>query len=90
VAQAAQIAVELRARGWTVVNESPLAVLAVVPPTGKAAAGVVVQQVLKSGQAWVSLARYEERDIIRICVTHGETSDADLSILIAALETAAA
>ncbi len=90
VAQAAHIAVELRARGWAVVNDSPLAVLAVVPPPGRAAASVIVQQVLKSGRAWVSLARYEERDIIRICVTHGETSEADLSILIAALEAAAA
>jgi len=45
----------------------------------------VVDRVLKSGRAWVSLARFEERDVIRICVTHGETSDEDLSILLQAL-----
>jgi hypothetical protein len=35
----------------------------------------------------VSLARFEERDVIRICVTHGETSAADLAILIATLDS---
>jgi hypothetical protein len=45
----------------------------------------VVQRVLKSGRAWVSVARFEEQDVIRICVTHGETSDADVAILIEAL-----
>jgi len=47
----------------------------------------VVGRVLASGRAWVSLARFEERDVIRICVTHGETSAADLAILIAALDS---
>jgi hypothetical protein len=41
--------------------------------------------VLQSGRCWVSLARFEERDVIRICVTHGETSDEDIAILIEAL-----
>ena len=45
----------------------------------------VVERVLASGRAWVSLARFEERDVVRICVTHGETSDEDLSILLDAL-----
>jgi hypothetical protein len=34
----------------------------------------------------VSAARFEERDVIRICVTHGETSDADLAILVETLD----
>jgi hypothetical protein len=45
----------------------------------------VVERVLKSGRAWVSFTHFEERDVVRICVTHGETSDEDLSILIQAL-----
>jgi len=43
----------------------------------------------RATRAWVSLARFEERDVIRICVTHGETSGADLAILIEALQTSA-
>jgi hypothetical protein len=33
----------------------------------------------------VSLARFEEQDVIRICVTHGESSEDDVSILVSAL-----
>jgi hypothetical protein len=33
----------------------------------------------------VSLARFEEQDVIRICVTHGETSAEDLAMLVQAL-----
>jgi hypothetical protein len=68
-----------------VINESPLAVLTVVPPPGFGEPRTIVERVVKSGRAWVSLARFEERDVIRICVTHGETSEEDLSVLIETL-----
>jgi aromatic-L-amino-acid decarboxylase len=85
VEQAARIRRELEIGGWSIVNDSPLAVLNVVPPPALGTPGSVVQRVLASGRAWVSLARFEERDVVRICVTHGETSDEDLSILLDAL-----
>jgi glutamate/tyrosine decarboxylase-like PLP-dependent enzyme len=85
VAQAAWIRTELETRGWSVVNDSPLALLNVVPPAALGDPRSVVARVLKSGRAWVSLARFEEQDVVRICVTHGETSAADLAILVQAL-----
>jgi glutamate/tyrosine decarboxylase-like PLP-dependent enzyme len=85
VEQAAQIRAGLEARGWSIVNDSPLAVLSAVPPRAQGEPRRVVERVLKSGRAWVSLARFEERDVIRICVTHGETSDADIAILLDSL-----
>jgi aromatic-L-amino-acid/L-tryptophan decarboxylase len=85
VAQTARIRAGLEAQGWSIVNDSPLAVLSAVPPAALGNARAVVERVLKSGRAWVSLAHFEERDVVRICVTHGETSDEDLSILIQAL-----
>jgi aromatic-L-amino-acid/L-tryptophan decarboxylase len=85
VRQAAQIRDALERRGWTVVNDSPLALLNVVPPRALGEPRAVVERVVKSGRAWVSLARFEEREVIRICVTHGETSDADIGILVEAL-----
>jgi glutamate/tyrosine decarboxylase-like PLP-dependent enzyme len=85
VAQAAWIRSELERSGWSVVNDSPLAVLNVVPPAAVGDPRSVVARVLKSGRAWVSLARFEEQDVIRICVTHGETSAEDLAILVQAL-----
>lgn len=85
VAQAAWIRSQLEKRGWAVVNDSPLAVLNVVPPAALGDPRSVVTRVLKSGRAWVSLARFEEQDVVRICVTHGETSAEDLAILVQAL-----
>jgi hypothetical protein len=85
VAQVARIRAELETRGWQIANDSPLAVLAVVPPAALGSPGAVVERVLRSGHAWVSVARFEGRDVIRICVTHGETSDEDLTMLVKAL-----
>jgi len=85
VAQAARIRRELEQRGWSVVNDSPLALLNVVPPAHLGEPRALVARVLRSGRAWVSLARFEEQDVIRICITHGETSEADLAILIETL-----
>jgi len=85
VAQAARIREGLEARGWSIINDSPLAVLAAVPPPALGTVRTIVERVLQSGRAWVSLARFEERDVVRICVTHGETSEEDLSVLIEAL-----
>ena len=87
VAQAAWIRTELEKRGWSVVNDSPLALLNVTPPAAFGTPRSIVARVLKSGRAWVSLARFEEQDVIRICVTHGETSAEDLAILVQALHS---
>jgi len=90
VAQADWIRGELERRGWSIVNDSPLAVLSAVPPAAMGDPRTVVARVLKSGRAWVSLARFEEQDVIRICVTHGETSARDLAILVEALHPSSA
>ena len=90
VALSGRIRRELESRGWSVLNDSPLALLTVVPPAAVGEARAVVERVLKSGRAWVSLARFEERDVVRICVTHGETSAADVSILVETLHSPAA
>ena len=86
VAQTAWIRGELERRGWRVVNDSPFALLNVVPPARLGEPQAVLARVLASGRAWVALARFEEQDVIRICVTHGETSDADLAILVETLD----
>jgi glutamate/tyrosine decarboxylase-like PLP-dependent enzyme len=85
VALTAWIRAQLERRGWSVVNDSPLALLNVVPPAALGDPRSAVARVLKSGRAWVSLARFEEQDVVRICVTHGETSAEDLAILVQAL-----
>jgi len=88
VEMAALLKAELRARGWTIANDSPVAVVCAEPPTGSSDIPAIVQRVLASGKAWVSAATFETRPVVRACVTHGETSHEDVSTLVEALEAA--
>jgi hypothetical protein len=44
--------------------------------------------VLASGHAWVSTTVFEGLDVIRACITHGETTQSDIDEIIAALQAA--
>jgi glutamate/tyrosine decarboxylase-like PLP-dependent enzyme len=85
---AALLRERLTARGWRAVNDSPVAVLCLEPPPGSADVQTIVGRVLASGRAWVSAAEFEGRKVVRACVTHGETTEADVAILVEALEAA--
>ena len=74
--------------GWRIANDSALAVLCVEPPPGAADVRAIVREVLASGRAWVAAAKYEGRDVIRICLTHGEATLDDVRELVAALTAA--
>jgi glutamate/tyrosine decarboxylase-like PLP-dependent enzyme len=71
--------------GWTVANDSALAVLDVVPPAELGDVRDLVRRVVASGRAWVAPTTVEGRDVVRICVTHGETTMEDVNTLIAVL-----
>jgi len=73
---------ELVARGWSVANDSQLAVLCVVPPPELGDVRAVVRRVLASGRAWVAVATFEGRDVVRICATNGQTTLDDASELV--------
>jgi glutamate/tyrosine decarboxylase-like PLP-dependent enzyme len=73
--------------GWSLANTSPVAVLCLEPPSGSADVRTIVQRVLASGSAYVSVARFEGRETVRVCVTHGATSSRDISILVQVLES---
>jgi glutamate/tyrosine decarboxylase-like PLP-dependent enzyme len=85
---AALLRERLLARGWTIANRSGLAVLCIEPPPGAIDARAIVGRVLGSGRAWISVATFEGRQVIRACVTHGETTQDDVMELVDALETA--
>ena len=78
----------LAARGWSIANDSQLAVLCVLPPAGSAPLRELVRKVLASGRAWVAVAKLEGREVVRICATHGEITAADVDELVEALEAA--
>jgi glutamate/tyrosine decarboxylase-like PLP-dependent enzyme len=73
--------------GWTVANDSPLAVLDVVPPAELGDVRQLVRRVVASGRAWVAPTTFEGRDVVRICATNGESTIEDVNALIAALNS---
>jgi len=92
VERSLQLAVMLRhrleTRGWSVVNNSPLAVLCIKPPSGFNNVRSIVGRLLATGRAWVAAAMFESDEIIRACVTNGESSEYDIDELVTALHTA--
>ena len=74
--------------GWSIMNRSELAVACMQPPADSAPPREIVRRVVASGQAWVSTAVFEGDDVVRACVTNGETSAADIAIAAQALEQA--
>jgi glutamate/tyrosine decarboxylase-like PLP-dependent enzyme len=74
--------------GWSVVNDPLLAVLCVDPPAGSSAVRTIVERVVASGRAWIAPTRFEGRDVVRICATHGESRESDVDELVAALQSA--
>jgi aromatic-L-amino-acid decarboxylase len=88
VALATRLADKLAMRGWRIVNEPSLAVLSLEPPPGSGDVRSIVERVLVAGQAWISVARFEGRPVIRACVTNGETLPEDLDMLVEELEAA--
>jgi glutamate/tyrosine decarboxylase-like PLP-dependent enzyme len=86
VAVVARVRDALVARGWTVANDSPLAVLDVVPPAALGEVRTLVRRVVAAGRAWVAPTNFEGRDVVRICATHGETSESDIAALVASLD----
>jgi glutamate/tyrosine decarboxylase-like PLP-dependent enzyme len=71
--------------GWTLANDSALAVLDVVPPPELGPVRDLVRRVVASGRAWVAPTTFEGRDVVRICATNGETTLEDVETLIAVL-----
>jgi len=80
-----QIKARLVASGWSVANESALAVLDAIPPPALGDVRALVRRVVASGRAWVAPTLFEGRDVVRICATNGQTSEQDIDALIAVL-----
>jgi glutamate/tyrosine decarboxylase-like PLP-dependent enzyme len=89
VALARRLEEQLAAHGWTVVNDPSLAVLCIVPPDHGGAVGAIVRRIVASGRAWVSETLFEDRPVIRACITHGETAPEHVDALVEALLAAA-
>ena len=85
---AATLADRLEQHGWTVVNDPSLAVVCFVDERSSSEAEDVVSRVLEGGRAWISVARFEGRPVLRACITSHWTSTSDLEELVRALNDA--
>ena len=85
VALAAHLKHEMECLGWSVINDPALAVLCIVPPPGSPDPASIVRRVLASGRAWISVATFESRPVIRACIANGTTTARDVDILVSAL-----
>ena len=84
----ARVKERLVATGWSIINDSPLAVLDAVPPAALGDVRALVRRVVATGRAWVAPATFEGRDVVRICATSGETTLPDVDELVAVLNAA--
>jgi glutamate/tyrosine decarboxylase-like PLP-dependent enzyme len=79
-----QVKERILERGWSALNDSPLAVLCAAPPAGSEVRAIV-SRLLAAGRSWVARTTFEGREVVRICATHGETTLADIEELVAGL-----
>lgn len=86
VAVIEQVRGRLTGRGWSAANDSPLAVLCLLPPPGYPPVREIVRRLLESARAWAAVASHGGRDVVRVCATHGEIAASDVEELVGALE----
>ena len=77
---------QLAGLGWRILNPSRLAIACVRPPEGRRPVEAIVEDVVASGEFWVSVARFEGVPVLRFCVTNGQTTETDLKRCIDRLE----
>jgi len=91
-AVADHLRLRLRARGFAIVNDTPLPLVCFTHPRlADFAAHAALAQRLKLEQtAWISATRLAGTPALRACVTSYETQPQDVDALVAAIETALA
>jgi glutamate/tyrosine decarboxylase-like PLP-dependent enzyme len=78
----------LKKAGWSQANGSPMGVSCMVPPEGHDAVKRYVDAVQADGRFWISIAMFENRPVLRACVTNGRTDEATIDQLTEFLKTA--
>lgn len=81
------VAAHLRRRlmdaGWRVANDSPLPLVCFTHPMCLSHDSIsqVAQQVALGGRAWISAGSLPEGPVLRACITHDESTAADVDVL---------
>ena len=85
-----QLSNALMQEGWERSNASPMGVACMVPPEGHQAVQSYVDAVHQDGRFWISKAVYEDKPVLRACVTNGRTDEIVIDNLAAFLMSLAA
>jgi glutamate/tyrosine decarboxylase-like PLP-dependent enzyme len=69
--------------GWIIVNHTPLPLICFTHPAlrSREAIADVAQHVVLGGRAWISTATLPEGTVLRACITHDDTTIADVDVL---------
>lgn len=80
----------LTSAGWVIVNRSPLPVVCFTHPSlvRSDAMPEIARAVAAGGRAWLSAATLPEGRVLRACITHDDTTPADVAVLCEELERA--
>ena len=71
----------LESVGWTLANDSQMAVACLIPPESGPSVEELVADTVSSGDSWVSVTKFEGNSVLRACVTNGRTTEADIDRL---------
>lgn len=92
VEMADRLRASLETAGWTIVNDSPLAIVCFTHPTirdGRSSARQIVDAVNGTGRAWLSEVTLTGRgSVLRACVTSYRTNEDDVRVMVEELERA--
>lgn len=80
------LAEKLKGLGWDILNPQALGVVCITPPAPHSNIKKIVNDIVSSGEAWVAFAVFEGIDVIRICITNGETTADDVDVLVDVLQ----
>lgn len=80
------LSTQLCESGWVVANRGALGVLCVVPAFPHRPIQGITDAIVESGEAWITTTNFEGRDVVRICVTNGQTDQGDIATLIELLK----
>lgn len=85
---ARRLATGLKADGWEVLNDSPLAVVCFYDRCGQTFLPDIARRITADGHYWLSTAMFEGQTVLRACITSHFTTAAHIDGLIVALSVA--
>ena len=73
---------KMQGHGWQLLNQSDMAIACLIPPEGAHTPSQIVEKIVEKGEQWISVTKFEEQSVIRVCLTNGMTSSSHINGLI--------